>query len=84
MKHFMSKERRRAGAQRRGGGQAPVQLDTAFAESRYAADTSAARVAEETFDRQWALTLLDLTLNRLEAEFVTAGKPEISRRSRIA
>ena len=46
-----------------------------FAESRYAADKAATLAADETFDQQWALTLLDLTLNRLEAEFVTAGKP---------
>jgi hypothetical protein len=26
------------------------------------------------FDRQWALTLLDLTLRKLEAEFARAGK----------
>jgi len=75
LKHFMINEWRRASAQRRGGGQTPVQFDTAFAESRYAADQSATRAADETFDRQWALTLLDLTLNRLEAEFVSAGKP---------
>ena len=34
LKNFMSKEWRRASAQRRGGGQAPVPFDTAFAESR--------------------------------------------------
>src|SRR5271169_4149136 len=38
LKGFMSKEWRRASAQRRGGGQTHVQFDTAFAESRYAAD----------------------------------------------
>jgi RNA polymerase sigma-70 factor (ECF subfamily) len=52
-----------------------VPFDTAFAESRQAADKSATLAADATFDRQWALTLLDLTLNRLEAEFLTAGKP---------
>jgi DNA-directed RNA polymerase specialized sigma24 family protein len=75
LKHFMSNEWRKASAQRRGGGLAPVQLDTSIAESRYAADPFAPVAADETFDRQWALTLLDLTLNRLAAEFVTAGKP---------
>ncbi len=71
----MSNEWRRASAQRRGGGSACVQFDTSIAEDRYAADHSAALAADETYDRQWALTLLALTLNRLEAEFVTAGKP---------
>jgi RNA polymerase sigma-70 factor (ECF subfamily) len=75
LKHFMCNEWRKAAAQRRGGGQRPVQFDTAIAESRYVADQSAAQVADEHFDRQWALTLLDLSLNRLETEFVTAEKP---------
>ena len=75
LKHFMCNEWRKAAAQRRGGGEAPVQFDTAIAESRYVADQSPRLAADETFDRQWALRLLDLTLNRLETEFVTAGKP---------
>ena len=73
LKHFMSKEWRRASAQRRGGGQSLVQFDTAFAESRYAVDT-APLAADETFDQQWALTLLDLTVSRLREEFAVAGR----------
>jgi DNA-directed RNA polymerase specialized sigma24 family protein len=74
LKSFMSKEWRRASAQRRGGGQSQVPFDTEFAESRYAADHSAELAPDETFDKQWALTLLDLTVNRLRAEFAAAGK----------
>ena len=70
----MAKEWRRASAQRRGGGHAHVQLDTAVAESRYAVDASSLP-ADEAFDQQWALTLLDLTVNRLRDEFAAAGKP---------
>ena len=74
LKHFRNNEWRKASAQRRGGGQALVPFDTAIAESRYVAEETVPRVAEATFDRQWALTLLALTLNRLEAEFVAAGR----------
>lgn len=74
LKNFMSKEWRRASAQRRGGGQPHLSFDTAFAESRYAAD-SHALAPDDIFDQQWALTLLDLTVNRLRAEFAAAGKP---------
>lgn len=73
LKHFMSKEWRRASAQRRGGGQSQVQFDTVFAESRYAVDTTPL-AADETFDQEWALTLLDLTVNQLREEFAVAGK----------
>ena len=74
LKNFMSNEWDRASAQRRGGGRAHAQFDTAFAESRFAAD-SHSLAPEETFDRQWALTLISLTTSRLRAEFTAAGKP---------
>jgi RNA polymerase sigma factor (sigma-70 family) len=75
LRKFMSKEWRRASAQRRGGRNAHVQLDTVFAESRYATD-SQVLAPEEMFDRQWALTVLDLAVNRLQAELSAAGKPD--------
>jgi RNA polymerase sigma-70 factor (ECF subfamily) len=74
LKNFLGKEWRRVSARRRGGGRAHAPLDTALAESRYAADHHAL-APDETFDQQWALTLLELTLNRLRDEFVVAGKP---------
>ena len=67
----MTNQWRRASARRRGGPHA--RLDTAFAESRYAADTTTL-APDETFDRQWALTLLTLTMERLRAEFSAAGR----------
>jgi RNA polymerase sigma factor (sigma-70 family) len=75
LKNFMGKEWRRASAQRRGGGQAQVQFDTTFAESRYASD-SHALAPDEIFDRQWALALLDLAVSRLRAEFSAVAKPD--------
>lgn len=75
LKNFMSKEWRRAFAQRRGGAHAHAQFDTTFAETQYTADTSSLP-PDETFDRQWALTLLDLTVNRLREEFAAANRPD--------
>ena len=72
LKHFMANEWRRAAAQKRGGHQSSVPLDTEFAESRYAADPGL--TPDEVYDRQWALTLLDLTLHKLRAEFAATGK----------
>jgi DNA-directed RNA polymerase specialized sigma24 family protein len=76
LKHFLSKEWRKESAQRRGGGQASVPIDTAFAESRLAAGADSPLGAYAVFDREWALTLLDLTMQRLEKEFREAGKAE--------
>jgi RNA polymerase sigma-70 factor (ECF subfamily) len=74
LKHFMHKEWRRASAQKRGGGRAPVELDTACAESQYAIEAQARLAPDAAFDRQWAITLLDLTLKRLQGEFAAAGR----------
>lgn len=70
----MANEWRRASAQKRGGGQTHLPMDTAFAESRYAADASSDLRAEDIFEQQWALTLLELTLQHLQMEFEAAGK----------
>ena len=74
-RRFMAKEWRRMQAEIRGGRVAIVPLDNEGAENRYAA----ARVempAEEMFDRQWALTLMEQTIGGLQAEFAQAGKAE--------
>ena len=74
LKNFLCKEWRRESAQKRGGGLPHVPMDTEFAESRCAADAAGGLAPDEVFDRRWALTLLDLTLKRLQAEFTDAGK----------
>jgi DNA-directed RNA polymerase specialized sigma24 family protein len=74
LKSFMKNEWRRASTQRRGGSVAFAQFDTTLAESRYAADAHSL-APDEAFDQQWAITLLDLTVNRLRGEFEAAGKP---------
>lgn len=73
LKRFMVNEWDKAVARRRGGGQAHAQFDTAFAESRLAADHQTL-APDEAYDQQWALTLIDLTVNRLRAEFTSSGK----------
>ena len=52
-----------------------TRFDTAFAESCYATDPNSSFAPDETYDRQWALTLLNLTIERLRADFESAGKP---------
>ena len=74
-RRFMAKEWRRMQAEIRGGRVATVPLDDEGAENRYAA----ARVempAEEMFDRQWALTLMEQTIGGLQTEFAQAGKAD--------
>jgi DNA-directed RNA polymerase specialized sigma24 family protein len=74
LKHHLANEWDRSRAARRGGGVSPLSLDESAAESAY--QTVAALTAEpdELFDRQWALSVLALTRQRLEAELAQAGK----------
>jgi DNA-directed RNA polymerase specialized sigma24 family protein len=76
LKHFLSKERERAKAQKRGGGKGPIPLDFESADSRYRLEPAGGLTAEQIYDREWAVALLGRILQRLEAESTGAGKPE--------
>ena len=74
IKHFLSNERDRNDAKKRGGGQTPISLDLDDAESRYQHEPSDPMTAERLYERRWALTLLDHALARLEAQYEAEGK----------
>jgi RNA polymerase sigma-70 factor (ECF subfamily) len=77
VKHFLSKERERVQALKRGGGHAIVSLDLTAAEERYASERAGIAVSPEAlFERRWALTVLERSMARLEREFEDAGKLE--------
>jgi len=64
-KHYMSNERDRQRAAKRGGGQPLVSLDAQDAERRYSVEPAHDLTPERVYDRRWALVLLDRTLERL-------------------
>jgi DNA-directed RNA polymerase specialized sigma24 family protein len=68
VKHFVANEWDRARAQRRGGGRIPVSLDIEEAEAKYGLSLAAPQTPETLYERQWALTLLEHALTRLETE----------------
>jgi RNA polymerase sigma-70 factor (ECF subfamily) len=74
LKRFLANEWDKRVAEKRGGGHTVVPLDTEFAESRYLADSVPALSADHLYERRWALTLLDQTLNRLRAEYEADGR----------
>lgn len=69
---FLANEWDKATARKRGGGHELVPFDTAMAESRYQAEPT--RSADQLYDRQWAITLLESTLSRLGDECRDSGK----------
>ncbi len=74
LKRFLANEWDRARAQKRGGGQVHLSLDTSTAETRYQIEPAAELSADGIYDRRWALTLLEQTMARLRGEFADAGK----------
>ena len=64
---FMAREWRSEQTQRRGGKVTFLSLDIDEAEQRYASAATTPS-AEELFDRQWALTLMQQTLNTLKEQ----------------
>jgi RNA polymerase sigma-70 factor (ECF subfamily) len=72
--HFLSNERERACAQKRGGGLTPLSLDFERGEERYKNEPADPWTAEKIFDRRWALTLLDQAVASLKQEYLAAGK----------
>src|SRR5262245_58063521 len=73
VKHFLSNERDRERAAKRGGGKAPLRLDAAAAEEQYALEPADALTPEKLFEHRWATTVLERAMDRLHAEASAAG-----------
>jgi len=71
LKRFLSKDREYTNAQKRGGGLRIIPLDAEFA--CLLADTKASS-PESLFDRQWALTVLQVAMSRLQKEYADANR----------
>ena len=72
--HYLSHQRERDRALKRGGGHSALSLDTLDAERRYRLELADDATPERLFLRRWATTLLDLVLDRLTREQTEAGK----------
>jgi RNA polymerase sigma-70 factor (ECF subfamily) len=77
LKHFLSNQRDRARAQKRGGGQPPLSLDFSDAETSIGFQPADDQTPEKAFEKRWALTLLEQSLARLRQEYSDRGKQDI-------
>jgi len=68
VKHFLSKQREKALAWKRGGRADVVSLDAREVETRYGIEPVDRLDPEQIFERRWALTVLDQALGRLRRE----------------
>jgi len=74
LKHFLSNERDRERALKRGGGVYQMSLDAEEAEQRLRLEPPDDRTPETIYERRWAFTVIDRVLERLQAERTEAGK----------
>jgi RNA polymerase sigma-70 factor (ECF subfamily) len=65
---FLSKERDKAHAVKRGGRRTKLSLDFDAGENRYRLEPTDEQTPDRLFERRWALTVLDKALARLEEE----------------
>jgi len=75
-RHFLSNQRDRERAWKRGGRHTRVSFDAAEAESRFQQHGSRTPSPEDEFEKQWALALLDKVRGALAEEARRTGKSE--------
>jgi len=77
LKHYVSDERDRAAAARRGGRSDVLSFDSEDAERRYRLEPRDERTPERAYEQAWAHTVLQRVSRRLQGEFETAGKSRL-------
>lgn len=77
LQNFLMSEQRHDDAQKRGGGRVIQSFDVVQAESRYVHEPISHETPERLFDRQWALTILQTTLDKLRAEYRAESRSDL-------
>jgi len=76
VKHFLSNDRDRAHAQKRGGGQPVLPLEFETAEGWLRNEPVTHVTPERVFERRWAMAVIGRVIERLAAEQERAGRTE--------
>jgi RNA polymerase sigma factor (sigma-70 family) len=77
LKHFLANEWEKARARKRGGGAQLLPLEFDTAETHYAQPIAPGDTPDRAYDRQWALSLLEVVLGRLRREYCDAGREDM-------
>jgi RNA polymerase sigma-70 factor (ECF subfamily) len=77
LKRFMANEWDRQHAGKRGGFSPIVSIDQELAESHFASEPAHDLQPDVLFDRQWASTLLERTMARLQKEYLATGRAKL-------
>jgi RNA polymerase sigma-70 factor (ECF subfamily) len=82
MKHFLANEWDKSQRQKRGGGALHLSLDWQSADKRFHLDPPDPASPDKTFDREWALALLERVIVRLRDECVAEGRAGLFEQAR--
>ncbi len=74
---FLSHQRARARAQKRGGDRRVISIDAGEADARYLREPGHDLTPERLYVRAWAVALLEVVLARLREEYEQAGRLEV-------
>ena len=77
LKHFLTNERNRAMAVKRGEGQRLIPLEDLRERELMGFDPSETLAADQIYERRWALSVLDQALARLGDEYRAAGTTQL-------
>jgi RNA polymerase sigma factor (sigma-70 family) len=74
LKNFLSEQRRKATAQKRGGNKVIVPLNEPAGEEGYLLEPVDELTPDQVFERRWAQTVLQTALDRLREEYAARGQ----------
>jgi len=80
LKNFLSEQRRKAGAQKRGGGCVFIPLNEPVGEDGYLLEPVDELTPDQVFERRWAQTVLQSALDRLRQEYTARGQAALFER----
>jgi len=79
LRHFLSHERDRARALKRGGGTRTLSLDVEAGEAGYVTEPAEEMTPADVFERRWAMTVLDRAVARLRMDSEEFGAEKFAR-----
>lgn len=74
LKHFLANEWDKSQRQKRGGSAAHLSLDWQTADTQFQIASQAEPSPDKAYDREWAVTLLEKVVSRLQSECSTDGR----------
>ena len=80
LKNFLSEQRRKVGAQKRGGGCVFVSLNDPMGEDGFLLEPVDELTPDQVFERRWAQAVMQTALDRLCAEYTARGQAALFER----